>query len=499
MTQSQLPTRKGFLSLLLALVLSGMAIAVGYVWVLLSDGSLPKVLIQYFAGVTVLLLFLTPLAGWWSSRTLMRLRNALMNEVAPEDLDPRDVKKVLKLPRWVFFTQSGLLLLVLLPVVVYVAGWSPDALSHVVIVAGVASLMQGVVGYYACTLYVRGKVCPVLLASGSFAHLEPLRLSQSWHHVAALIVLLGAVLPACFIQMLTASEPRVELVAFLTLHFLAVGLLVGWAVIRAVMGPVRVLHDHMQEVAKGRLDQRAPIQALDTMGALSAHFNTMVEGLEQRERIRQIFGRYVARQVAERILAGQIELGGERRTATVLFADIRGFTSISERMNPEDVVNFLNAYFEVMVGCVIQHGGVLDKFIGDCIMALFGVPVSENGAAADARSAVACAQDMREQLIALNARRVAAGSPAIDMGIGIHTGELVAGNIGTPERMEYTVVGDTVNVSSRLEQLTKDFQRPILISRTTAELLSDETPLEEISTVEVRGRKQPITVFSVGE
>jgi adenylate cyclase len=337
----------------------------------------------------------------------------------------------------------------------------------------------------------------LLLAGGSFAHLEPLKLSKSWHHVAALIALLGGVLPACFIQMLTTEQPRVGLVAFLTVHFLAVGLLMGWAVIRAVMGPVQVLHEQMQQVAEGHLTVRTPIQALDTMGALSGHFNTMVEGLEQRERIRKIFGRYVARQVAERILGGEVELGGERRTATVLFADIRKFTTLSEELSPEEVVKFLNSYFEVMVGCVSKHNGVLDKFIGDCIMALFGVPVSEEGAAADAQAAVACAREMCTQLAELNLRRQAEGLPVIEMGVGIHTGELVAGNIGTAERMEYTVIGDTVNVSARLESLTKEFQRPILISKSTAELLGDEVDLEEVSTIEVRGRKKPVTIFAI--
>ncbi|MFT5683553.1 MAG: adenylate cyclase, partial [Myxococcota bacterium] len=253
----------------------------------------------------------------------------------------------------------------------------------------------------------------------------------------------------------------------------------------------------MEKVAAGSLDGHTPIQGLDTMGGLTSHFNAMVEGLREREQIRQIFGRYVAKQVADEILGGRIELGGELRTATVLFTDIRGFTTISETMAPTEVIDFLNRYFEHMVSCVIQNDGVLDKFIGDAIMALFGVPVTRSPEL-DARAAVQCAIEMRQALIVLNTERQSEGLPAIDIGIGIHTGPLVVGNIGTRDRTEYTVIGDVVNLASRLEGLTKSLGKPVLISADTAALLGD-MDLTELGTYEVRGRSEPVRLFTIAE
>ncbi|HEY1099914.1 MAG TPA: adenylate/guanylate cyclase domain-containing protein, partial [Myxococcota bacterium] len=183
----------------------------------------------------------------------------------------------------------------------------------------------------------------------------------------------------------------------------------------------------------------------------------------------------------------------------VLFSDIRGFTSMSEQLAPAEVVAFLNEYLTAMVDCVIEHGGVLDKFIGDAVLAVFGVPVGTGSVAGDARAAIACAVAMGQRLDEMNARRRERGQPAIAIGIGVHTGELVAGNIGSPKRMQYTVIGDTVNVGSRLESLTKEHRRRILLSAATAALLGDSIALEEVGTVAVRGRREPLLIFGLAD
>jgi adenylate cyclase len=268
------------------------------------------------------------------------------------------------------------------------------------------------------------------------------------------------------------------------------------AAVTLVAWPIGHLRDRMGDVVEGKLDRVANVGGLDTFGLLSSRFNEMVAGLRQREFLRETFGRYVTKQVAEAILAGNVELGGERRTATVLFADIRGFTTMSEQLPPEEVVAFLNRYLEAMVSCVLDHHGVLDKFIGDAVMAVFGAPVSQGSPAADALAAVRCAIAMSGALDQLNAMRTAAGSKQIEIGIGVHTGELIAGNIGSARRMEYTVVGDTVNVTSRIEGLTKTFGRRIMISDTTARLVGHQLRLEKVDTVDIRGRTGQITLHS---
>ena len=170
---------------------------------------------------------------------------------------------------------------------------------------------------------------------------------------------------------------------------------------------------------------------------------------------------------------------------------------MSERLGPTEVVAFLNEYLTAMVDCVIEHGGVLDKFIGDAVLAVFGAPVGTGNVEQDARAAVACARSMGRRLDEMNARRVEEGRAPITIGIGVHTGELVAGNIGSPKRMQYTVIGDTVNVGSRLESLTKEHHRRTLLSAATVAFLGDTVALVEVGTVVVRGRNEPLVIFGL--
>ena len=171
--------------------------------------------------------------------------------------------------------------------------------------------------------------------------------------------------------------------------------------------------------------------------------------LREAARVRENFARYFTPHLAERIAStdGAVALGGERRPVVVLFSDIRGFTAIAESLPPDAMASQLNEYFEAMVACVFRHEGALDKYIGDALMAYWGAPVSD---ATDADRAVAAALDMQRALAELNARWAAAGRPVLATGIGVHAGDAFVGNIGAPQRLEYTLIGDTVNVASRL-------------------------------------------------
>jgi len=259
------------------------------------------------------------------------------------------------------------------------------------------------------------------------------------------------------------------------------------------------LAEKMRAVREGDLDVMVTVRNLDTFGQLASDFNRMVAGLRQRDRIRETFGRYVSQEVATDILAGNISLGGELRTATVLFSDIRGFTQMSERMTPEEVVNVLNRYLNVMIPCIFSHGGVPDKLIGDAIMAIWGVPVGSGSKADDAQAAVACARSMSHALDELNAMLEQEGKLALEVGIGIHTGPVVAGNIGSERFMQYTVIGDTVNVTSRIEGMSKILGHRIVISEQTAALLGDAAGkyLEEVNEMNVRGREMGVRVFGL--
>jgi adenylate cyclase len=179
---------------------------------------------------------------------------------------------------------------------------------------------------------------------------------------------------------------------------------------------------------------------------------------------------------------------------TVLFSDIRGFTSASERGTPEDIVAQLNEYFGVMVDVLFRHQGTLDKFVGDMVMGLFGAPLAD---ARHADHAVAAALEMSAELDRLNLAWQAQGRPVLDIGIGINSGEMIAGNIGSSAIMSYTVIGDAVNLGSRLESLNKDFGTRILISQATKDRLTTTVATRLVGETTVKGRKQPVVVYEV--
>jgi adenylate cyclase len=232
----------------------------------------------------------------------------------------------------------------------------------------------------------------------------------------------------------------------------------------------------------------------DELEDLASGFNTMVDGLQERDKLRTTFGKYMTEAVMDHLMAGKVELGGETLTATILFSDIRSFTSISEKMDAKELVALLNEYFTEMVDVVIKEDGVVDKYIGDAIMAVFGAPVARKD---DALHAVRAAVGMRKALAHLNERLKARGAQTIKTGIGIHTGEVVAGNIGSEKRMEYTVIGDTVNLASRLESSTKELGTPVLISDDTYQLVKDHIEARAVKEITVKGREKPVMTWEV--
>jgi len=216
----------------------------------------------------------------------------------------------------------------------------------------------------------------------------------------------------------------------------------------------------------------------------------------ERREMRHLFGKYVSREVLEEILRDPtgVALGGEEREVTVFFSDIRGFTTISEKTAPRDLVRLLNIYFSEMSREVLIHGGVLDKYIGDAIMAFWGAPLDD---AHHADHAFDAARAMIEKLGALNKRLQEMGGPEINIGIGLYTGPAVVGNIGSEERHDYTIIGDTVNVASRLEGLTKEFKTRLVIGETTRLKITRDAPFRHLGAVTVKGRGEPLEVYTV--
>lgn len=222
----------------------------------------------------------------------------------------------------------------------------------------------------------------------------------------------------------------------------------------------------------------------------------VVQDITQQQKLMSTLCRYVTREVAEQVLQDQasLALGGTKKKVTILFSDIRDFTTLSEKYPAEEIVNLLNDYFSSMIGSIFKYQGTLDKFIGDAIMAVFGTPIAHHD---DPIRAVQTAIDMRRELWAFNERRVSQGKPAIETGIGLCDGEVVSGNIGSEQRMDYTVIGDAVNLASRLEGLSKNFPAKILFNEAVYHLVKDKFPCVELGAEKVKGKKEEVKIYGI--
>ncbi|HVE49120.1 MAG TPA: adenylate/guanylate cyclase domain-containing protein [Casimicrobiaceae bacterium] len=227
---------------------------------------------------------------------------------------------------------------------------------------------------------------------------------------------------------------------------------------------------------------------------LKARIGASLEKKRLRDQQKVLMQRFATREVAQDLQASGFALGGKRVKASVLFSDIRGFTSIAESQPPEETIELLNTYYTLMFDAIGTHGGIVSLMVGDGLMAIFGAPVSLPD---HCGSAVRCAMEMIETIALFNADRKVVGKPTIAIGIGIASGDMVAGYAGTNERATYTCIGDVVNLASRLESHTKVAQRPILIDRDTFAALNDRVSADALGPVKVKGRSATVEVFAV--
>jgi class 3 adenylate cyclase len=286
---------------------------------------------------------------------------------------------------------------------------------------------------------------------------------------------------------------RNELIAAIGV-IIIVGVIVAWRVSLSLTRPMYAMVDVAQAIHGGDLTRRTGLKGRDSIGRLGIAMDEMAKGLQERDRVKDVFGRYIAKQAAEQLLKGPLDLGGEAKRVTILFSDIRGFTSMAETMAPAEVVRFLNAYFSEMVDAVMEQEGMLDKFLGDGLMAVFG---SFGDQPDHARRAVLAALRMKALLAKLNGERAMAGQPPVAIGIGIHTDEVIVGSIGSKQRLEFTHIGDGVNTASRVQALNKEYQTTILITGATFEALNGEFEAKPIAEVTLRGKTRSLPIYEV--
>lgn len=296
-----------------------------------------------------------------------------------------------------------------------------------------------------------------------------------------------------------APSQKVKLEAFkIAGYFLSASLLLVFLFSMMMTSPIEKLVQLIGVVSKGNFDVKATKEIKffmkDEVHELSAAFDNMTEGLKERDKVKSLFNKFHGSSVTDDLMQNDIGLGGQNKDVVVFFSDIRGFTSFSENKSPEEVVQMLNEYFGVMVGIINKHGGVVDKFIGDAIMAVWGAPKTSDK---DAFNALTACLKMRSALAELNEKRIARGDVPIQIGMGLHAGKAISGTIGSDERMEYTVIGNTVNTGSRIEASTKAFGSDLLISESVHDKIADQFLIEYAGSAEVKGRTDALKMFKV--
>lgn len=280
--------------------------------------------------------------------------------------------------------------------------------------------------------------------------------------------------------------------------FVSAGIFLTVLVSRNLTLPLKEIVHTLHWVKNGRFDKKVQVTSNDELGYTGDVINEMTTALLESEVVKDAFGRYVSPEIRDEVLSGRVPLDGEKKDVTVLFADIRDFTAMTENNDPKIVIKIMNSYFKEMAEAIQGQSGLVLQFIGDEIYAVFGAPISLPN---HSEKAFRAGLEMSRRMLKLNRDFEKKGWPGIRHGIGIHTGEAIAANIGSPDRLSYLLVGDTVNLASRLQSLNKDVGTEMIISETTRKHLTEvdlvNTVLRQLPTTKIRGKKYPVEIFAV--
>ncbi len=376
-------------------------------------------------------------------------------------------------------------------------------------IIGVGGILVAAIYYFACDLLWQPAIA-LLFPAGQLRPIGGVRISVLWR--TAIVFFLIGPYPLGLLtylslgrasQMFNAPNPQAILsnLIILELFILVVCLLVGTGLVvffsRSITGPLRRLEDAMRRVEHSDFSARVPVTTTDELGYVSEHFNQMTDGLRHTELLRNLLNLYVSPEVAREAIEHGTQLGGKLVECTVLFSDIRNFTGLSETLPPDQLIELLNRYMSAMVTVIVDQGGIVNKFGGDSLLAVFGTPI--NPADDHAARAVHTAQNMLASLAEFNRAQAATGGLTLRIGIGIASGPVVVGNVGGQNRLEYTVIGDTVNLAARLQSLTKEVGRDVLISATTHAAAGRVAAIaaEALPAVTIRGKSEPVAIYAL--
>jgi len=387
--------------------------------------------------------------------------------------------------------------------------WAGQSLRSFLAIALVGSVFTSALVFFGVDLFWR-RMVPVFFPHGRVRTTRAFRLTVFTRLLT--VFLLSSIYPVGLIvalsldrarQIVSASNPEAILQNMFIIQMFLLGIsiasstLMAFFASRTVIGPLEELEKAMGCVEQNDLSVHVPVLSNDEVGYLAERFNEMVAGLRRGELLRNLLNIYVSPEVAREALEHGTALGGQLVQCTVLFSDIRSFTTLSEQLDPADLITLLNRYMSQMVAAIVSQGGMVNKFGGDSLLAVFGTPL--NPLPDHAVAAVHAALGMRAALAEFNQTQIATGGSQLQCGIAVATGRVVAGNVGGKERIEYTVIGDTVNLAARLQAMSKELQHDILLneeayfqSRGKMQLAATKIPA-----VTVRGKNEPVTIYAL--
>jgi adenylate cyclase len=435
------------------------------------------------------------------------LKMAYHNKVIPQDFTIRVHQRLLNEPFFLIALDLAIWLVaaVLYPSFFWASGASGPMISRPFFMSLFTGLITITVAFFVFEHVLQKRVVPFFFPDGGlYVTPKTIRIRIRTRLVAFLFACNIVPFLTILALLRETTDTSVDPVTILhglraevfssSLIFIGVGvwltILVSSNLTRPLQEIIRVLRD----TRHGDFDKKVRVTSNDEIGYTGDVINEMNEGLKERDFIMETFGKYVAQEVRDEVLSGQIPLDGETKEVTILFADLRDFTPMTESHDPKFVVKIMNSYFEEMADAIQQEGGLVLQFLGDEIYAVFGAPISRPD---HPTRAVRAAIAMNRRLIELNENFSKRGWPTLRHGIGIHTGGAVAANIGSPNRLSYLLVGDTVNLASRVQGLTKDIGEEIIISEATRVCLQDDFPLKRLTPAKVKGKSEPVEIFAL--
>ena len=428
-------------------------------------------------------------------------RSLLEGQQVEQELLAETRRKVINLPWWFLAVAAAgwLICIPVFPLVILTAGepLSTGVIWHLVTSFLIASLIAVTQSFFAVEMTTQAALFPAFFQDHNPASVPgavPLSIRARgtlWAFSAVVCPVVSLVLLLLAPKAASDTPMFGIAVAVVAVGF---GLMTSWMLGLWVSKPVSQLQRAALNVADGDLHARVDLLRSDDFGLLIERFNAMVDGLQHREKLQETFGRHVGREAALQIMNQDEGLAGREQNITVMFVDVRNFTSQSSSLSPSQVVAALNMFFQDAVEVIESHGGMVNKFLGDGFMAIFGVGSATKG---HANRAVLAGLELVDSVSHCEIRMRDAGWNDLKIGVGINTGLAVVGCIGSPKRQEYTAIGDTVNVAARVESLTKTLGQEILITRTTREELPSDIEVLELPSQTVKGKDRQIEVFGV--